>query len=238
MFSKDPKNVIIAILLIIAGILYFKSCGKGKLETYIDLYEASQDVLHQTRNKLGQEVTKTSLLVAEREKDLLKIKSKDSSIIALQKVVKDYKGKLAAATVLSNSTTDSGTTVTLIEYDTIKTDTGQYIYPTYTSEWKERWSEGYIKAGKDYVFRDIKVKNEFEITQGWEKQGFLKKKKPLVTVVNLNPNTVTQELKSFFVQPYKNKISIGLGACYGFDIIGLKPTVVVGPTVHIPILSL
>lgn len=233
----DTKNIIIGLLLIIVIILYFKSCGKSKSDEYKGLYEAAQDTLQQTRNELGEQVSSIALLSASNDKLFLKMKTNDSTIIALQNVVKDYKGKLKAATVLGTSTNDTGSSETTIKWDTIRDESGTSVAAVYETEWDEKWSVGSIRATKDSISRDIKIRNDFEITIGEEKQGWFKKKKSLVTITNKNPNTITQELRTFTVEPKKRRISIGLGAAYGFDIIGLKPTIVVGPTVHIPIIS-
>ena len=174
---------------------------------------------------------------AAKKKDFLKMQTNDSTILALQKVVKDYKGKLASATVLGSSTSDSGTSVTTTSWDTIKTDTGSIIHPVFKTDWDERWSRGNIIASKDSISRNIQVKNEFEFTQGLERQGFLKKRKSLVTIKNLNPNTVTTELKTFTVQAQKKRFSVGIGAAYGLDITNLKMTIVIGPTIHMPLIS-
>jgi len=235
---NNRKNQIIIVLLIIAGILLFKSCSDNRgLKEQVALYEASQDTLIQTRNALGQEKTSTALMKASNKKAFLKMQSNDSTIIALQKVVKEYKGKLSVATVLVNSTNDNGTSATTTSYDTIKTDTGSIIHPVFRTNWDERWSRGNIIASKDSITRDIQVRNEFEITQGKEKQGFLKKKKSLVTIKNLNPNTVTTELKTFTIQTQKKRFSVGIGAAYGLDITSFKTTIVIGPTIHMPLIS-
>lgn len=236
---RDRKTQFVILLLVIVGILLFRSCkGDINLKEQIGLYEATQDTLSQTRNKNGEQATSIALLKADRRKDLFKIKTNDSTIIALQKVVKEYKGKLKSATVVGVSTNDNGSSSTTTDYDTIYTDTGRYVSPIYKTDWNERWSAGKIIATKDSISRDIKVKNDFEITIGEERQkGFFKKKKSLVTITNKNPNTITKELRTFSIEPHKNKFSIGVGVMYGFDITGLKLTVVVGPTVNIPIIS-
>jgi len=240
---KDRKTQFVIALLIIVGILLFRSCkGDLDLKEQIGLYEAAQDTLSQTRNELGEQVSSIALFKADKKKDFLKMKSNDSTIIALQKVVKEYKGKLKTATVLGTSTNDNGSSSTVTDYDTIYTDTGNYMSPIYKTDWEEEWSVGKIVATKDSISRNIKVKNKFELTIGEEesKRGWfkkLRKKESLVTITNKNPNTVTTELRTFTIEPHKNKISIGLGVAYGFDIIGLKPTVVIGPTVHIPLIS-
>ena len=235
---RNRKNQTIIALLIIAGILLFKSCSDNRgLKEQVALYETAQDSLTQTRNDLGQQITSTSLMKAAKKKDFLKMQTNDSTILALQKVVKDYKGKLASATVLGSSTSDSGTSVTTTSWDTIKTDTGSIIHPVFKTDWDERWSRGNIIASKDSISRNIQVKNEFEFTQGLERQGFLKKRKSLVTIKNLNPNTVTTELKTFTVQAQKKRFSVGIGAAYGLDITNLKMTIVIGPTIHMPLIS-
>ena len=57
------------------------------------MYEAINDTLVTYKNKYNQEVAKISIIEAQRTKDFLKIKSADSSIIALQKLVKEQAKK-------------------------------------------------------------------------------------------------------------------------------------------------
>ena len=150
----------------------------------------------------------------------------------MKTIVKEYKGKLDAATVASTSTSERGTTVTEVEHDTITIDGREYIYPVYKSEWDDEWSQGYITASKDSISRQIFVRNEFEITQGWQRDKWYKEKKPVVKIKNLNPNTETEELRSFVVEEKKKRIAIGVGGAYGVNLFTFSPALVAGVTVQ------
>lgn len=221
---------LIGVCVVLIILLFYRGCNKGnQLQEQIDLYEASKATLLVAENKLGQQTAQIELMTADNEKDLLKMQTQDSTIMKLQSVVKDYKGKLATATVIINSTGDVGSTATTItKHDTVTVNGVEYIYGTYESEWDEEWSSGKIVATKDSISRNFLVKNEYEITQGWERQGFLKGKSPVVKIKNLNPNTSTEELRSFTVTEKKKPFALSAGAVYGIDILHLRPTIVVG----------
>ena len=197
------------IVLIIVCLLWLESCQQGNMN--LGLYEDAQAQLQVSMNKQGQQTAKIKLLEAETVKDFLKMKSNDSSIIALQLIAKGYKGKLYSATHLVNQTIESATTATTVGTagDTVTVDSIVYVYKIYTTKWDEQWSVGSITATKDSISRDIKIKNEFDITVGRESLGWFKGHEVVVSIKNKNPNTVTKELRTFRVKDNK-KISVGL----------------------------
>lgn len=207
-------DLLYVITVIILVLLLIGSCDKQKSAQ--DLYNATQDTLRVTVNKLGQQTASISVLKAADTKQFLKLKTQDSTILHLQDVVKDYKGRLATATVLSNTTSDVGTTATVVSFpDTSGNETKDILYPIYETQWNERWSVGSIRASRDSISRDIKVKNEYEITQGEEKRGLFKPRILTVNVKNLNPNTETVELRVFTVDVPNKRFSFGVQAGYG-----------------------
>jgi len=223
------SELLAAVAVIIMAILLIGSCDRNR--SMQSLYDATQDTLSIRTNELGQQIASIDALRASSAKDLLSLKTKDSTIIRLQGVVKDYKGKISSATVITNETSDVGTTVTVIgSSDTVFTDTETLVYPTYESVWDEQWSMGYITANKDSISRKIRVKNEFDITVGWANKGLFKKKEFEVSVLNKNPNTVTTELQTFKVEVPKKRFSFGVQAGYGLliDKSGLSTGVYLG----------
>lgn len=219
-FQKYFFRILPYILIAVILFFYLKSCENNNITT--NLYEATQDTLTTTRNKYGQQENKIGILEATNENQFLNIKTNDSTIIHLQNQVKKYKGKLQSATFTSTETLDTGTTIVVItSADTIiGKDSLVYIYPKYETEWDEKWSKGEIIARRSGIFRKILTKNEYEFTQGLEKRtkgikGIFKKREPVVTMTNLNPNTVTKELRTFTVKTPKKRFSFGLQGGYG-----------------------
>jgi len=237
---KNERNIlagkfmqlILVVSLVIFIILFLRS--HGEMKEVSNLYEAASDTLRSERNKLGQEVSRVQLLQATSKKDFLKLKSQDETINKLQEIIKEYDGKLQSAISLANSTTNKGNTVTVIEkWDTLETDTGRTIYPQYVTSWKEKWSEGVITATKDSIHRDIKVNNEFEITFGKENNSPFKKRKSEVKIVNLNPNTVTDEMRAFNIEHKQKRVSLGIQFGYGMTNTGLSPYVGLGVNINL-----
>ncbi len=197
-------NIISTIAIIVLCILLWRGCeGEGETEK---MYQALNDSLVKTRNSLGQEVSTRQIIEAANKKDFLAIRSKDSTIIALQKLVKNTKNVLAA-TVIKNQTYNSisgNTTVngrdTIVSGDTIK------IYPEYTLTRFNKWENISIKANKDSTHIEYKIYNDFNITQSLKKRGLFKPPVPEIQIVNLNPHTETLDVRSFEVKaPNHNK---------------------------------
>jgi hypothetical protein len=204
--------VILFSACIILALLLLRSCDKA--DDFEDLYSASQDSLHKTVNKLGQETTKTALLYGEF--DNFKKITKNTQDSILKRLGEMVDKNTISAIILQNRTRERGSssTITTGRDTVIKNDT-VFIYPEYSASWSERWSKGTIKANKDSVIRDIISMNEFEIKQKWERQKFLSPKQAIIEVLNKNPNTETVNLKSFTLKPPKRntalKIAGGIG---------------------------
>jgi len=212
--------------------LLLRGCDKQKEAD--TLYRAAQDTLMQSRNKLGQQNTSIAILSTINKKQFTELKTNDSTIAKLQVVVRKYKGKLASATITSNVTRDKGSTSTTITIsDTVFTEKQTLLYPTYESQWDDQWSKGLIRASKDSIIRDIKIRNEYEITQGEERQGLFRPKKLSVTIKNLNPNTETSELRTYTVSTPNKRYTIGLQGGYGIMLSGSG--IATGPYVGIGI---
>lgn len=217
MKSRVLNIVLIASVLLLV-LFNLRTCRNFKDEKLRN--EAINDTLTSYIDKNGTQVSKIKVLTAESKKTLLQLNSRDSTIVWLQQLVKDYKGKINSAIVFSNSTSEIGVSESKVVY----VDS----FPEYSTEWKDRWSEGFIRANRDSIFRSVKIKNEYEITLGALRNGWFKRKEYEVVVRNLNPNTLTSELRSFQVKEKPKIITLGIQAGYGFGLIDLKPTPYVG----------
>jgi hypothetical protein len=226
----EKKDYILSIALIVMVVLFYTQCEQNEsLKEENTLHINSDAELKEYKNKEGLYVSQIAILTTEREKDFLKFKSKDSTILKLQEAVEEYKGKLRSVTIHSGTTSSSGGSITVIsKTDTIRKDSLIYLYPTYESKWSNKWEIGSIKATKDSVFRDIKINNEYEITIGNVKNGMFKKKTSEVIVKNLNPNTQTTELKTYEVAQKDKRINLGLQAGYGIGLTTMRPTPYIG----------
>lgn len=213
---KNPvtiREIILFGTCLFLAFFLIKGCNNNPFDTskYIskELFDASQDSLHKSRNEFGEEETKTKLLQGTIS-DLKNLSSsKDSSI---QKLIKLVNKKTISASVLSNTTAGTITSSTSVtSKDTLRKDSLIYLYPTYVMKpVVTRWDSVSAVATKDTFLVKYKIYNDFNFTQEYEKKKvkgkIFKSKVAIVKVVNLNPKTETKELKSFAVtQPSQKK---------------------------------
>ncbi len=211
---KDPKNIALLVLAAVVVVLLWFGCNQRKKRVEQNaMYEAAADSLHYSNDSLTASI---QVIEASREKDFLNMQTKDETIRNLQRVVKDYKGKLASATIATTTTTESGATKaiflkpdTVIENDTVK------IYPVYFTDWRDQWSIGSITASHDSIVRDIKIKNQFEFTHGYGRWNPFKKRELTVTMVNKNPNTITSELRTYTLKQSEKRFGVSVNVGYG-----------------------
>lgn len=236
----SKRNKIIGVLIVLVFLLLALLWGQfSKAKTTNEFNQALGDELELIRNEKGQQEASIAVLTAQKEDALLQLRSKDTVIQWLQETVKDYKGALNTAIVLNNTTETQGTTQTVIIRDTvIREGKVVRIQDFYETSWSNRWEDGYILATPDSIMRDIKVKNEYEITLGAVKNPLFKPKEYEVRVVNLNPNTSTRELRSFQVKAKPKRVSIGLQLGYGVGLIDFKPQPYVGVGVQLNLLAI
>lgn len=225
------KFILVVVVLVLAfGLL--KSCNSIKEQK--GLIESLSSTLDTTRNSLGQQKASILVIYTDREKSFLKIKTQDSLILWLQKTVKDYKGRLSSAIVIRNTTTSNGSTVTTVIRDTVD----NIVYDTYSTRWKNKWDEGYILASKDSIHREMKFRNEYEVTIGNESNGWFKKRTFKVSVLNLNPNTYTTELRAYSVSAKPKRFTLGIQAGYGINLLTMKPALYLGAGMNFTVIGI
>lgn len=237
------KKIIISLIvlsLILVGLLFAQL---STAQTNKKMYNQLNAELQTERNEKGQQEARIRVIEAERKAAFLQVQTKDTVIKWLQDVVKDYNGKLSTGTVLVNNTTTEGAVKTIVIRDTLIRETigGERIVmlqDNYTANWSNEWEEGQIVATPDSVYRNIKVKNKYEITLGKKRNGWFKPRVQEVKVVNLNPNTVTKELRTFAVKSKPKRLSLGLQVGYGLDLTTLKPRPYLGAGLQFNLLAI
>lgn len=147
-------------------------------------------------------------------KTFLELKVNDSILKELQKDVskfRDQLGKDGTVTNFTGNTLIKESTNTKILYeDTLIINDTVYIYPKYYANLSNKWINGNILASKDTVLTDLLIRNSYSVIIGEEKKGFLKKRKPFVQVINKNPYTETESLRTYEVHKiYKKRFGVG-----------------------------
>lgn len=187
------------VALVIILLLWRGTCNKK--ESQETLYNAAQDTLKITRNELGQQVASIQVLQTTNKKQFLDLKTNDSTIIALQQLVKKTKN-LQSAIVVVNHTSNSisGNTVVTNSGDSIIKDSLVYVYPEYSFSRVTEWDSVNIISNKNTTKLDYKIFNEYDITVSYKKKGLFKGKIPIIDMTNKNPYTETVALRAYQIQ--------------------------------------
>ncbi len=234
------KGLNFIFLTMIVVLLVLLQNGCNNTNSLKGMYETISDSLKTAKNELGQQTATIGALQGDKVANLMEISTKDSTILWLKDVAKQYKGKIGTAIVLSNTTSSSETirTVHTKSIDTLIKDSLYYIYPEYSVDWVNEWEQGKIRASKDSIYRQITFTNEFEITIGEQRNKWFKPREYDVSVKNLNPNTSTKELRAFTVRAKPKRFTLGLHLGYGMDLVNFRPVPYVGVGVGFTILEI
>lgn len=197
------------LLIIVLILLLFKSCNKSKDLT--NLYNFIQDSLHTYKLKDSSSVSYIAALEVDKQTLMSLNAGNDSRIKELQNALKQN-SKAIDYLITKVETIDHGNTITNITYEKDSLDTCLRHFPIYNTQWNEKWSIGSITAKRDSIYRDIRIKNEFD---SWHEY---KKGQLTVFMKNLNPNTSTTELTSYVVpkKTYNKHFVFGVGPNFSF----------------------
>src|SRR5690606_23066170 len=203
-FLSENFSWFLVLALIVALFLYNEN--KMKLEREVKegrgLITSLQDTLKIVRNRDSSLTATISTLETDKVKDFLNLSVKDSTILELQSLVKDYKYKLkeagSSATKLSTDTkVDIKSPTEIGKGDTVKDNSLVYIYPSYKSNFNlNNWIEGSVFANRDTTTLKLIVRNDYDVIIGSE-GGIFKKRKTFVEVTSHNPYSEIKTLRTY-----------------------------------------
>lgn len=207
------------ILFIFSGFLVLKiqDLNRERKES-LNLINALGDTIKIWKDKDGLNRSKISVLESYRTQDFLTLQTKDKQILELQKRVKEYKDKLK-----------EGSSVTIIKGETVY-DT---IYETKDSIREilgeisiidtvdNKWITSVFGFNKDSTIYSLKVRNNYTVVIGEEKQGFLKPRKPFAEVINENPYSVTDTLRTYRVSTNTSSFDMKSATIGGISVLAI-----------------
>jgi len=231
----STRNIIVVLAVIIFAIIliYDNRTTKTKLRDYSNIIASLNDSLIKTTNAKNQETTRANVLEISNIKILKELVSKDSNIVKMQKLLKQYETanrNLQQLIIIKNSTIASyqDSLVNIISSsDTVIKDSVTYIYPTYYKDINmfSHWITGDIKLGRSTSEINIKVDNEYQVAVFQERKNIFSKYNTFAEVTNLNPYSKTRTLKVYSERPVeKRKYAVGVFA--GQAIIGSTKQVI------------
>ena len=210
---KWIREVFIAILMVIIAILYFTNISYQKeAKENANLVISLNDTLKTWKDKDSLSYAKIQIIETERTKDFLSLQSKDEEIIKLQKTVKQYEKQIKNQGSVTNFASETKITTK----DSLVTDSvcGKCsFYFSNSNPWYSVDASIYPTKTPNQLSLslDLKVKNEYSVIVGEEKQGLFKKPKPFVEVLNHNPYSETESLKTYEVSNNVRVKRFGIG---------------------------
>lgn len=177
------------------------------------------------KNNYGSQTAKIASFEADKLSDITKIKSSDSSVIRLQKAIKENKNSQSVVVVDNSTAVDNTSKSEIVKSDTVN----NFIYPTYKAKIEMgKWVTGFSESGRDSTHLDISIKNEYDVV--------LKKEKGTINayVINHNPYTTTQmERAATVTTPPIKKWVIGPSAGVTYYQGSIKPYIGLGITYNL-----
>ena len=218
----DWKYAVMAVMAFIILTTQIDSC-QSKMEYNENIKAITSQ--NRTYIKEGQEHTET-LIVQMKKNQFKELEGLRGTIKELQDLVKKTP-RLISATILKNETINKTTTKidSIISKDTVIKNDTVYIYPEYKYNVEEEWLNGSVVSNMNNVTLDLKTRNEYDIIvqkQKFKLKDMFKKKNPIMTVVNKNPNTYTTGLKTYTIDcghhPWRDRLVSG-GIGFGLGLL-------------------
>lgn len=222
MSTRNNKilNIIIVILIgfIIISIVLFDQTIKYKQarDSQIELYNALTDTLKVYKTKDGLNAAKIQVIETEREKDFLRIKNLEGLNLELQNLVRNKDkeiDKLNTALILASETKYVDTT--RIFYP-IGGDTIIFSQSTLLDKINNEWIDATFGFKRGFSYIDLRIRNQYNVLIGYEGRTLFKPGIPYARVVNLNPYTITSDMKVYQVSlPRPNRFGLSIQTGFG-----------------------
>ena len=209
--SLIPILIIIGLFLLLS--LMFKECSSRDKEISSKrLIAQLSDSLQSYRDKEGKMISKISSIEVDNMSFFKQLQVKDKTIKELQGLVK--KGTLAASIIKTETKVDTVFRTTKIK-DTVNV--------TYETDFDvQGWVWGTVAINKDTTALRIFTREQYDIRLSKEKDG------TYIDVINHNPFSTTQDVRSVYKLPKPKKWGINVSTGYGITPEGFKPYIGIG----------
>ena len=209
--SLIPVLITIGLFLLLS--LMFRECSSRDQEiSSKKLIAQLNDSLQSYRDKEGKMISKISSIEIDNMSFFKQLEVKDKTIQELQKLVK--KSTLAASIIKTETKVDTVFKTTKIK-DTVNI--------TYETDFDvQGWIWGTVSMNKDTTSLKVFTRDQYDIRLSKEKDG------TYIDVINHNPFSTTQEVRSVYKLPKQKKFGIGVNLGYGITSYGLSPYIGLG----------
>lgn len=245
MRKVNPIKVLFFIMLagiIILSLLLLKTCNKiDRLENVNNLYSSINDTLTQTRDSLGVERSRISILTSDRADVLIELMNANDEIQWLQREYLKYKdlytGSITVISTQGNIIDSLKTVVTA--GDTIVIGDTTYIFPTYsfagstTGKYNDQpfvWADYNGISTRNHTTLEFTYRDRYSIAIVYPKRKLFGKDEPgYAEVTSYNPHNNVETFRTYDVQtPKPKKLGLAIQVGYGIAGSGLSPYIGIG----------
>lgn len=220
-FGQNQNFIIGALLFILALLLMQKCSDYSKAKEANGLVSALNDTVKIWKDKDSASHAIIEIIETYKIRQFKYLQNKDAQINELQQLVIKYEDRIknnGSVTTFKDKIIIKDKFITKV--DTIIVYNDNYLVKElqFKSDFDMKgWVVGNIVANKDSTSLNLKIKNEYVVVLGYEKQGLFKPKKPYAEVINKNPYSELTQLRSYQVK-IKPPSALGLGVVAGYGI--------------------
>jgi hypothetical protein len=163
---------------------------------------------------------KIQVLETASAKEFTRLATNDSLVVELQDLVKGFSKELkrrGSATIIKTITQIDTVFVTKdsLIYDDVS---NSYSIPLpYSKSFANKWLNLDYNITTDSTSYSLLLQNDYSIVIGEERETLFKPRVPYVEIINKNPYTSTEALRTYQVTVPKKKIGIGPQIGYGLS---------------------
>ena len=226
------KNILLVMGIIVIIFLLIRGCkAEHQLASNDAMNIALKDSMKTWKDKEGNFKANITLLENENSQYFTNWTTADSTVIKLQKLVKQYEAKIKHGGSVTTIGTDAKIDIVAPSQTSGFTTVHDTVYANYKSDFNIKgWVWGTVSATKDSTTLGMRFKEEIDVAIGTEKTGFLGlgKGRPFAEVTLHNPFNKVSTLRAYSNKPVPAKrFGVGPVVAYGVG-PGFIPGVFVG----------
>lgn len=216
--NKTIKILFLIVVFLFGASLFlfiFNQDNKNKYKEQLNLYDAITDSLKTYKVNDSLNAAKIQVMQTESEKDFLKIKNLERTNLELQNLIKN-----------KNKEINRLNTALIHKSETVIRDTTRMFYPVggdtiilskslLLDIINNKWYDATFGFRYGFSYLDLKIRNQYNITIGYEGKTLFKRGTPYAEIINLNPFTYTSDMRVYQVTLPKPK-RFGLSFQTGF----------------------
>lgn len=212
--------ILLGIIAILLGVAIFLGVtankDKDSYREQVSLYNAITDTLKTWKDKDSLNNAKIQVMQTEKTADFLKIQNLTGTNLELQNLIKNKDKKIKDLNTALIHKDETVYIDTLRMYYPVGGDTIIFSQSVLLDTINNKWINAKYGFNRGLSYLDLRVYNEYQITIGYEGGNLFRKGTPYGIVTNMNPYTLTKDMRVYQVSvPKQKRMGISFQAGFG-----------------------